>query len=106
MTPTRGTLLCIVSLLAGVGMAASLQNPPEAFAKQSSESQVPQWEYTTDSVEPAVLEKTLNQLGGQGWEVFSIERDSLKFDQDQEKTTHLVTEKYRITARREKPSSR
>lgn len=63
-------------------------------------SKSPKWEYTTATVEAAALASKLNKIGVEGWEVFSIERASLLFEQDAEKKTHLISETYQLTARR------
>lgn len=66
------------------------------------ESRVPvKWEYSTATVDLGSLPATLNDLGPQGWEVFSVDHVSSVLDQPAgDGKTRLVVEKMQVTARR------
>lgn len=58
------------------------------------------WEYTTIPVEASALPARLNELGEQGWEVFSLERSDHIVEQGSDGNTHLIVVTYEVTGKR------
>lgn len=66
---TSRSLILVVALVAlavfGLGPASS---------QQEGATVKTQWEYHTGNIDPSTLQATLNQLGSDGWDVFSLVR--------------------------------
>ena len=89
--------LCL--LLLAVGLLVIGNRPAHSFPE---ESRAPaKWEYSTSTVDLGSLAATLNELGPQGWEVFSVDHVVSGLEQPAaDGKTRLVVEKLQVTSRR------
>ena len=91
-------VICLlgVSLLAmGVLIARDAYSFPE------SKTAPVKWEYNTATVDTTALQAKLEELGNDGWEVFSIERSRQFIEQDAANKTRLVADQFQVTSRRQ-----
>ena len=101
MTVTRRLGFSIITLLGAVLVGTSFLTNREAHSYPDLVRPLLFWEYTTTTVEPASLGETLDELGGDGWEVISVVPSSSMFLRDlEDNETRLIAEKYQVTARR------
>ena len=91
--------LTTASLFVLAGLAALLlwNRPVES---QLSRADSVRWEYKTVAVDANALETTLGNLGKESWEVFSLARADVVVDQGIDGKTHVLVEKYQVTARK------
>jgi len=98
-TLTRTALPSLCLLLLAGGLLVIGNRPAHSFPDEPRAAM--KWEYSTATVELGSLPATLNDLGGQGWEVFSLDHVSSVLDQPAaDGKTRLVVEKMQVTARR------
>jgi hypothetical protein len=93
---TVPTLALLLTLMLGLvlGEVRSAHSYPD-------KSPAPmRWEYTTMTIDVGELPARLNDLGREGWDVFSLERAGLFLDQAAEGKTRLVTDTLQLTAKR------
>ena len=76
-----------------------IERPAPSHAQANASNARPTWEYHTLNVEPESLQTRLNDLGKEGWEVFSIMRMDSKLHQDAGENRIRTTE-VAVTARR------
>ena len=100
MPATNRLGLPVVCLVGAAVVGISFLFGREAVLSADTDKSVMKWEYNVASAVPAALPARLGELGAAGWEVFSVERASQIFEQDAEKKSHLVVEKYQIISRR------
>lgn len=60
----------------------------------------PRWQYNTQLVDAAMLQLRLNELGDDGWEVFSIERADSQLMQQNASEPRITTTQYQVTSKR------
>jgi len=85
-------IAAIAGLLLGMGRNAhSYSDEPQHPAK---------WDYATASIDAGSLQAHLTELGNAGWDVFSIDRAGMVLDQPADGKTHLVAERYQVSAKR------
>ncbi|MGE5193935.1 MAG: hypothetical protein ACM3U2_15685 [Deltaproteobacteria bacterium] len=92
-----------VICLLGMGLLAlSVLSGRDAFSYPDPGKASAKWEYSTATVDSASLQAKLEELGNDGWEVFSIERSRQFIEQDPANKTRLVADQYQVTGRRQR----
>lgn len=101
MVVTRRFGLSVIILLGAALVGTSFLTSREALSYPDLGRPLQFWEYSTSTVEPDSLGETLDELGGDGWEVISVVPSSSMFLRDlEDNETRLIAEKYQVTARR------
>jgi hypothetical protein len=97
---TTGTItLAVLCLAIGAWLGAEPFKPASAFSYPDPAAiQPPQ--YTTTIVEANSLEGKIGDLARENWEIFSITTASSSIDQGADGKTHIVVDKFQVTARR------
>ena len=89
----------VALLLAGAGLFASgtFDRPVQSY--QAAAAPITKWEYRTTTVNSLDLQKTLNDFGSDGWEVFQIGRYESKLVQNFGDNRIRVTQ-FEVTGKR------
>lgn len=89
--------LCVACALA-VGLLLVASRPALSFPDDAQAA--PRWEYTTENVDAGGLLVKLQELSGQGWEVFSVGQFAQEIEQRADGKTRLLVERFQVTSRR------
>lgn len=100
MTPSSRTRLAAVALAAAVLAGFGFLAGREALSYPDPAKPAARWEYKTTTVDAASLQPGLDDMGADGWEIFSIERAGQVIEQTPDNKTRLVADKYQVTGRR------
>jgi hypothetical protein len=100
MASVRTTTLAAVSLAIGILLGTGIFTAPPAvsYADPVAGPMPPQ--YMTATVEANSLEAKVGDLARENWEIISIATASQVIDQAADARTHIVVEKFQVTARR------
>lgn len=99
MTTTgRTAVLCGVALIAGAVVMGL--RPQESTVLAQGPAGRTTWEYQTLSVDLPSLAARLNELGGEGWEVFSIISTDGVVDTQADTKPHVLCQRVEVTAKR------
>ena len=100
MTAARTATLAAIFLAIGVllGTGAFTAPPALSYADPVAGPMPPQ--YMTATVEANSLEAKIGDLAQENWEIISITTASQVIDQAADAKTHIVVEKFQLTARR------
>src|SRR5262249_35295198 len=96
---TTGTLtLTALCLALGALVGAGVFSVPPAYSYADPAAPPPQ--YMTTAVDANSLEGKLGDLARDNWEIFSVATSSQSIDQGADGKTHIIVEKFQVTARR------
>jgi hypothetical protein len=101
MSERRRFGLPVVGLLGMALLAMSFLIGREALSYPDTKKPPSKWEYNTATVDATSLQAKLEELGNDGWKVFSIERCRQFMEQDAANKTRLVADQYQVTSRRQ-----
>jgi hypothetical protein len=99
MHAARTTALAAIFLAMGILLGTGLFTAPPALSYADPVAAPPQY-YMTVTVEANSLEAKLGDLARENWEIISIATASQVIDQATDAKTHIVVEKFQLTARR------
>ena len=104
MCTFRTATLASICVALGVVLGTGVFTSPHAisFADPAAAPIPPQ--YTTATVDANSLEGKLGDLARENWEIISITTASSYIDQGVDAKTHIVIEKFQVTARRPSPN--
>jgi hypothetical protein len=100
MPTARTTTLAAFCLAAGIVLGTGVfTSPPAMSSADPVVGQMPP-QYMTATVDANSLEGKIGDLARENWEIVSITTASSVIDQAADAKTHIVIEKFQVTARR------
>src|SRR5262245_5104571 len=98
MRTTRMLTLAAICLALGALLGGGVFSVPSAYSYADPAAPPPQ--YMTAAVDANSLEGKLGDLTRENWEIFSITTASQSIDQGADGKTHIIVDKFQVTARR------
>jgi hypothetical protein len=103
MQTARTATLASICLAIGILLGTGLLSAPQAISYAEPVAGPAPAQYTTVTVDTNSLEAKLGDLARDNWEVFSITTASSTIDQGGDGKTHIVIEKFQVTAHVPRP---
>jgi len=100
MTAVRTTTLAAFSLALGILLGTGIFTAPPAVSYADPVAGLLPFQYMTTTVDANSLEAKVGDLARESWEIVSIATASQVIDQAADARTHIVVEKFQVTARR------
>ena len=100
MRTFRTATLTLVCLAIGILLGSGLFTVPHSISYADPVAGPMPPQYTTATVDANSLEAKLGDLARENWEIISITTASSYIDQGVDAKTHIIIEKFQVTARR------
>ncbi len=97
----RSRFAVSVGCFLAFAVVAGLLLSEPAMSQQDKKSDG-NWEYTTVSIDAAELQRGLDELGKDGWDVFSIVRADSSVGQGNDGKTHITAHSFQVSGKRRK----
>lgn len=96
MHRVRNTIPMMIAL--GIGLGAMVLLNTQPASSFPADAKRVKWQYNTQKTDADALQPTLDGLGNEGWDVFSVVRANSTLDQNG--GTHIRSSEYQVTSRR------